>query len=133
MKKTKNKKPSAGAPGAAKGDYSVIRAALVERKDKSIADRIEIQNAVVRGSLVLRERISFVVGRLAGTWSGIILQLGETWGGSIAADMGVSDPAAQTEIRNICIDRAYEAAHSSKEALGGWVRAQEKKEGGNAE
>jgi hypothetical protein len=123
--RSKNNAPAAAGRKAG-SDYAAVRLALVEQKDRAVANRLEIQNAVTRGDLIPRELLKAVLGRIDGSFTGIIFQIGETWSGymfNIIFPHAGNGPEADSNIRNICTNREYEAARAVKESLDKWLRS----------
>jgi len=111
-KRISRKSPSADKePGKADGrtdgtDASDILAALKERKEKAIADRLQVQTEILRGDIIRRELVTSAVGGLYSIFRNTFLDAGESSASVICAMMGLHESDAH-KVRKVMTDTAY--------------------------
>ena len=104
-KRTSRKSPSADKEPD-KADASDILAALKERKEKAVADRLQVQTEILRGDIIRRELVTSAAGGLYSIYRNTFLDIGESSASVICAMIGLHESEAH-KVRKVMTDTAY--------------------------
>ena len=99
-------------------DSGEVLAVLRKLKEKSLADKIELQTQIIGGDLVPRTVFASVFGQLLATYSSQINVLDLSVGDTIASILGL--PAHK--VRNIIGDMQYEPMRFIKKELENFIK-----------
>jgi hypothetical protein len=99
-------------------------AALRERRDRAIARRLTIQNAITRDILISRETVKAALGKIRAAWQSVIPEASYSTASLILAVIGVKDPTPDASLRLLLDDEAYAAGGRVNDAMGKWLRLQ---------
>jgi len=134
-KKTpRQKPPEKNAPVAApdggglSGDPSSVLAALLENKEKALADRAELTAKTINGDFVLCVTVGSVIGNIFSTYRTQVVCIDETLGDIIAAVFGASENVH--EIRKIMSAQAYGMMGELEKQLEAFIEANSADENG---
>ena len=94
-------------------DWAVVKAELQEKKEKYLADRIELQTQIFKGDLILRTIVTANVSQIFATWRNQVLSLDLT-AGDIIANL-INSTAHET--RKILSELSYEMTREIKKSL----------------
>jgi hypothetical protein len=102
-----------------KEERAEIKRALGERKDKALADRLEVQNAVTRRELIPRVIFSSLMGRHYAVDRSQFLEIPASSAMTIAAIFRRSDTSIAVE--SIMSDMCYNVMGKVKNDIGSWL------------
>ena len=115
--KPRQKQPK-GTPdsGGLSGDWSTVKALLQERKEKGLADRVEMQTQIINSDLVLRDMFSRAVGNIYATDRTQVLVLDESIGHLIGNLIGIPENENHN-VRKIMNEMVYGMKREQKESM----------------
>ena len=102
------------------GDSSSVLAELRERKEATLADRIQLQTEIMRGDLVLREIVTSAVGGVYSIYRNQFLGIDLSLGAVICAVFGIPENKSG-EVRKIMSDSAYGAVRETMDKITSFI------------
>jgi hypothetical protein len=119
-KKQPEKPPESALGGGLSGDWSAVKALLLERKEQGLSDRVQTQTEIINGGLVLRSLFSLAMGNIYATYRAQVLVLNESIGPFIGSILGVPENENH-KIRKIMSDTAYDMMGEQKEGMAAFI------------
>jgi len=95
-------------------------ARLRERKEKALADRVQIQAQILSGDLVLCNTVTLAIGSIYATYRTQFLCIDTSLGDTIAAIFNMPDNVHT--VRKIMSDMSYAAMRKQKEGLEAFIK-----------
>jgi len=86
------------------GCWADVKAELQEKKERELADRVQLQTEIMRGDFVLRSITASVLGGIFSVYRSQFLIIGESIGDTISALIGVKEAH---KIRRLMSDQCY--------------------------
>jgi len=110
------------AQPAPDGDRSSVLAELRERKEKQLADRIQLQTDIMCGGFVLRETVASAIGNIYALYRRQFLELDLSLGDVFCAVMSIPENESHN-IRKIMSDLAYSTIRELQKQLVAFIEA----------
>ncbi|MDR1287114.1 MAG: hypothetical protein LBK08_05860 [Treponema sp.] len=109
-------------------ENGAVMAALRERRDRAIAWRLAVQNNIVKGTLIPRENMQRISGRIRAAWQSVIVESSYSTVPSILAFLEEKDPSADARLRFLLDGEAYRSGGNTNKAMQKWLRLREARE-----
>lgn len=113
--------------GGLSGDWSTLKALLQERKEKGLADRVEMQAKIINGDFVLRDTFSLAVGNIFATDRSQVIVVDESIGNLVSSLIGVPENENH-KVRKIMNEMVFDMMKEQKESMIVFIKSNIKNE-----
>ena len=115
----KKKPPDNGVPddGAQSRDWATVKAELQELKEKAMADRLQVLNAITKGELVSQKEFSLTIGNIFAVYRRQFLVISDSLADTVAGLLGITETSGTIAIKKILDDASYEIVKEIKKSL----------------